>query len=49
MTALIIIAILFFLWRKYKPVIEYIPESELLVLYYNGKQTRKMFILWDNN
>jgi len=48
MKTIIIITVLFFLWRQYKPVIEYIPESKIWVLYYNGKQTRKMFILWQN-
>lgn len=45
---LILITIVFILYLKYKPVIEWIEDSEMLICHYNFKTTRKYFILWRN-
>ena len=44
----LIIPLLIYLYWHYKPVIEWIEDSEMLICHYNFKTTRKYFILWKN-
>ena len=46
MKTIIILVIIYFLWRKYKPQLDYIEESDMWICHYNYKTTRKYFILW---
>lgn len=51
MTAIILLTAIWFLLSTYKPTIEYIKESKLLILYYsksdNNGTTRKYYILYN--
>lgn len=46
MTAIIILAVLLYLIQRYKPEIEYIPKSEMWVVFYTKDVRREYFILW---
>lgn len=47
MTTLLILLILVFLVeKKWKPRISFIDESQMWLLYYNYRTTRKYLVLW---
>ena len=46
MIAIIILTVLLYLAQRYNPEVEYISESEMWVMFYNSKNTRKYKILW---
>jgi len=49
MTTLIILFLVFLAAEKiWSPRLEYIKESEILILHYNVKNSRKYLILWKN-
>ena len=46
MTVIIILAVLLYFIQRYKPEIEYIPKSEMWVVFYTKNIRREYFILW---
>jgi hypothetical protein len=48
MFILLILGVLVLCIKKYKPRIEWIQQSQMLIMYYNTKQSRDYIILWKN-
>ena len=46
MMAIIILALLLYFIQRYKPEIEYIPKSEMWVVFYTKDVRREYFIIW---
>ena len=42
----VILGTILLLFIEFRPRIDYIKESGLVICHYNYKQTRKYFILW---
>jgi hypothetical protein len=46
MILFILFSILFFAEIRWSPRLDWIEEEEMLLLYYNYKNTRKYFVIW---
>ena len=46
MIAIITLAVLLYLIQRYKPEIEYIPKSEMWVVFYTKGIKREYLIIW---
>ncbi len=46
MIVIIALTVVLYLIQKYKPEIEYIPNSQMWVMFYSSENTRKYKILW---
>lgn len=46
MILIIILAVLLYFIQRHKPEIEYIPKSEMWVVFYTKDVRREYFILW---
>lgn len=46
MIVIIALTVVLYLIQKYKPEIEYIPKSEMWVVFYTKDIRREYFILW---
>jgi hypothetical protein len=44
LATIIILIVIILLLYKYKPNLEYVEESKILIIHYNGKQTRNRIL-----
>ena len=46
MIVIIALTVVLYLIQKYKPEIEYIPNSQMWVMFYTKEERREYFIIW---